>query len=87
LVDLNRVKFQEVNYGKGLRTFAKLNIPAEDMNVLIREYAILSGQSPEESLEMFWKHKKQASALRRVRRKIRHYTLEPIERIFHRQFA
>ena len=87
LVDLNRVKFKDVSYGQGLRSFAKLNIPAEDLNVLITEYARLSGESSEVSADLFWKHKKQASALRRLRKKIRHYTLKPIEEILDRRFA
>jgi hypothetical protein len=87
LVDLNRVKFQEVSFGRGLRSFAKLNIPAEDLNVLIAEYAKLSGESSGDAADVFWKHKKQASALRRIRKKLRHYTLKPIEGILNRKFA
>jgi hypothetical protein len=84
LVDLNRVKFQEVSYGQGVRGFAKLNIPKDDLNTLITEYAALSTQLPEASIEMFWKYRKQASSLRRLRKKIRHYTLKPIEAVFNR---
>jgi tRNA A-37 threonylcarbamoyl transferase component Bud32 len=87
LVDLNRVKFQDVSYACGLRSFAKLNLPAEDLNVLIKEYAILSGESSRASADLFWKHKKQASALRRIRKKIRYYTLKPIQEVLYRRFA
>jgi hypothetical protein len=87
LVDLNRVRFQAVSFGRGLRSFAKLNIPAEDMNVLISEYARLSGQPSEVSADLFWKYERQASALRRLRNKIRQYTLKPIEEMLERKSA
>lgn len=85
LVDLNRVKFQEISYARGLRSFAKLNIPGDDLNRLITEYAMLSGESSWHSTELFWKHRKQASALRRFRKKVRYYTLKPIEEMLGRK--
>jgi len=81
LVDLNRISFKKVSYRKGLWNFTTLGISTEDMNVLIREYAILSKQSPEESIALFWKHKKQTSSLRKFRKDIRRFTLAPLERL------
>jgi hypothetical protein len=81
LVDLNRIKFQNVSYGKCLKNFSTLDIPKEEMDILISKYARLSDQSPEVSIDMFWMHKKRSSMLRRLRKKIRSFTLTPVERI------
>lgn len=81
LIDLNRIRFGKVNYKKGLRNFITLEVTEEDMNTLIREYAVLSNQSPEESIEFFWTVKKRSSALRRFRKKIRRHTLTPLEQL------
>ena len=83
LVDLNRIKFHKVSYIKGLRSFTKLNIDPEDMNILIGEYARLSNELPKSSIDLFWLYKKRSSFLRRLRKKIRHYTLKPLERLLH----
>ncbi len=82
MVDLNRIKFQKVNYRKCVRNFSTLGISTEDMNSLIREYAVLSGQSPEDSIETFWRDKKFSSSLRTIRTNLRKYTLTPIEKLF-----
>lgn len=81
LVDLNRIRFGKVSYKKGLRNFITLEMTEEDMNILIREYAMLSDQSPDESIEFFWAVKKRSSALRRFRKKIRRHTLTPLEQL------
>jgi hypothetical protein len=79
LVDLNRVRFGRVSYRKGVRNFITLEISDEDMNTLIGEYAMLSNESPQRSIETFWAVKKRSSILRRFRKKIRRYTLTPLE--------
>lgn len=80
LVDLNRIKFRKVSYKEGLRNFNTLEISTGDMDTLLTEYSILSNQSAEESVKMFWKYKKRASSLRRIRKSIRRYTLTPLEK-------
>jgi len=82
MVDLNRIKFQKVNYRKCVRNFSTLGISTEEMNLLIREYAILSGQSPEESINNFWSDKKFSATLRNIRTTFRKFTLTPLERLF-----
>lgn len=82
MVDLNRIKFKKVSYRKGLQNFARLKIAPNDLNILIREYALLSGQSPEASINMFIADKKQSSFLRMLRKKVRRYTLTPLERMW-----
>jgi hypothetical protein len=81
LVDLNRIKFQNIGYRKGVRNFVKLGISQEDMNLLLSKYAILSQQSPERSINLFWKDKKRSSLLRKFRKRIRSYTVAPLERL------
>ncbi len=81
LVDLNRIKFQEVEFKVGLRNFTTLRMHPEDLNYLIAEYARLSGQIPEPSIDIFWEYEKRKSYLRRLRRRIRHYTVKPLEKM------
>ncbi|HYF68419.1 MAG TPA: lipopolysaccharide kinase InaA family protein [Ohtaekwangia sp.] len=81
LVDLNRVKFQKINYKKGLQNFKTLKIPPQDMNILLREYAIQSDRSPQHSINTFWIHQKRSSLLRAFRKRIRYYTVTPLERM------
>jgi hypothetical protein len=82
MVDLNRIKFQKVNYRKCVQNFSTLDVSTEDTNLLIREYAILSGQSPDDSIETFWRDRKFSSNLRTIRTNLRKYTLTPIEKLF-----
>ena len=81
LVDLNRIKFGPVDFRNGLRNFTTLRMSPEDLNALITEYARLSGQPPGPAKEIFWKYEKRKSFLRRVRRKIRRYTITQVEKI------
>ena len=80
LVDLNRMKFGKFNYNALLKNFVRLDLQVEDMNMLIREYAILSGKHPEESIRIYWNSKERISSFRRFRKRVRQYTLTPIER-------
>ncbi len=83
LVDLNRVLFsRKISFRKGLRNFTTLGISPEDMNMLISEYAKLSGQSPDAALAIFQKEKKRESDMRKLRRSIKRYTVTPLEKIF-----
>lgn len=81
LVDLNRIKFGKVNYQKGLQNFNTLHTQSEEMNILIREYARLSGQPAEQSVERFWKQHDRTWYFKRLRRRIRRYTLSKVEKI------
>ena len=81
LVDLNRVLFRKVSYSYGLQNFAKLGVPKEDLNMLIQEYAKLSNQPIEKSIDAFWSTRKRSDFIRSIRKKIRKYTLTPIEKI------
>jgi tRNA A-37 threonylcarbamoyl transferase component Bud32 len=82
MVDLNRIQFQKVNYRKAVRNFSTLEISVDEMNLLISEYAKLSNQSPQDSVDTFWKDKKRSSLLRTLRRGLRQYTLTPLEKLF-----
>jgi hypothetical protein len=81
LVDLNRIKFHPVDFKMGLRNFTTLRMHPADLNQLIAEYARLSGQRPEPSIDTFWEYEKRKSYLRRLRRRIRNYTVKPLERL------
>lgn len=81
LVDLNRVKFRKIDYKKGLQNFKTLKIQPQDMNILLREYAIQADQSPQHSIDSFWIDQKRSSLLRAFRKRIRYYTITPVERM------
>jgi hypothetical protein len=51
------------------------------LNELIGEYAALSSQSVEKSIDAFWATRKRAEVLRSLRRNIRRYTLTPLEKM------
>jgi tRNA A-37 threonylcarbamoyl transferase component Bud32 len=75
LVDLNRMQFGEVQYFARLRNFSRLDLTEAELNLLLSEYARLSGQSAEASILSFWKYKHRVSALRRARKNLKKYTL------------
>jgi serine/threonine protein kinase len=81
LVDLNRIKFHKVAYDNALRNFTTLRMAPDDLNSLIAEYAILCGQPAMKSQEVFWKYERRKSFLRRFRRRIRSFTLKPLEKL------
>lgn len=81
LVDLNRIKFRNVDFISGLQNFTTLRLSPEDLEMLVARYAELCGQAPNTSIAIFWKYEKRKSFLRRVRRKIRRYTVKPLEKI------
>lgn len=81
LVDLNRIKFRKINYQIGLRNFATLRMKPDDLHAVISEYARLSGEDPKSSIETFRRYDKRKSFLRRLRRRIRAYTIKPLEKL------
>jgi hypothetical protein len=81
LVDLNRIMFRKVSYRSGLQNLTKLGFSTDDLNMLISEYAVLSGQSIERSIHTFWARKKRAEFVRSIRKNIRKYTLTPLEKL------
>ena len=81
LVDLNRIMFRKVSYRSGLQNLTKLGFSKDDLNMLISEYAVLSGQSIERSIHTFWATKKRAEFVRSIRKNIRKYTLTPLEKL------
>ncbi|WP_221389957.1 lipopolysaccharide kinase InaA family protein [Dyadobacter sp. NIV53] len=81
IVDLNRVRFEKITFRKGLGNFHKLEIPVEDMNKLIRAYAVRSGESPDAAVSLFWADTNRTMNLRRFRKRLRRYTLTPLENI------
>ena len=81
LIDLNRIKFRDVDFVAGLRNFATLRMSREDLEALISEYARLSGEKPASALKIFWKYENRKSLLRRIRKQIRYYTINQVERI------
>jgi tRNA A-37 threonylcarbamoyl transferase component Bud32 len=84
LVDLNRIKFHKISYEEGLQNLVTLRAAPDDLNTLVCEYATLSGRSPESSVETFWKFENRKKYFRRIRRRIRRYTISPIERLLDR---
>ena len=58
-----------------------LRLDRFEKSSLIREYARLSGQNPEGSVEVFRKYEERKSFLRRLRKRIRAYTVTPLEKL------
>lgn len=81
LVDLNRIKFHKINYQKGLRNFGTLRMKDDDLRLVISEYARLSGEDAQSSIETFRRYEKRKTFLRRLRRRIRAYTITPLEKL------
>lgn len=79
LVDLNRIKFREINKRDSLRNFATLRLAPDDINALIGEYATLAGLEPASSKEYFWRYRDRKFRFRRLRRKLRDLTITPVE--------
>lgn len=82
MVDLNRIKFQKINFRKGLWNFNKLEIPKDDLNKLIGRYAERLGYAANEGVQQFWEDNRRYWILRNARKSLRRYTLTPIERLF-----
>ena len=82
LVDLNRIQFRKVKFDDGLRNFVTLGIEREDLNIVLTEYAKRFEQVTESALRAFWKYKDRKSNYYRLRRKLRRYTLTPLETLF-----
>jgi hypothetical protein len=82
LVDLNRVRFAKVSFRKGLHNFSKLDIPKDDLEKLISEYAIQAGRPANESVALFYADNRRILFLRNFRKKLKKYTLTPIEQFF-----
>ena len=62
LIDLNRIEFGNVDIEKGCRNFERLNIDAESLEIMAREYALARGFEPQvcidNILKMRWKKHK-----------------------------
>jgi tRNA A-37 threonylcarbamoyl transferase component Bud32 len=57
LVDLNRVVFRNVSYSDGIRNLSKLHFSMEELSMLIRRYAELSGRSMSDEVSRIQKLK------------------------------
>ena len=79
LVDLNRIRFQKVSFREGLRNFHKLEIPKDEIEKLIRDYAVRENKAPDAAVDVFWADTKRTLFLRGLRKKLRKYTLTPLE--------
>lgn len=81
LTDLNRMRFGKVSYKSGLSNLRRLHLSPEDLDLVIKSYAEYWGMSPGNSIEIYYRIKNKASALRSFRRKIRRYTVGYLERL------
>jgi hypothetical protein len=87
MVDLNRVRFHKMSFRQGLNNLRKIEIPLDDLNNLIREYAVQNGQSPEAAVAMYWADTQRFIFLRSLRKQLRKYTLTPVEKLVKRIFS
>ena len=81
IVDLNRVRFQKVSFREGLKNFHKLEIPEDELNNLIRAYAVQAGESPQAAVDLFWADTNRTRYIRSLRKGLRKFTLTPLEKI------
>lgn len=84
LVDLNRIKFRKIDFRKGLLNFATLNIPQEALTMLVSEYTSLCGLNYQQSLELIENYKKNASKRKKIRTKLKHSLLQPLQQAMRR---
>ena len=59
LVDLNRMKFYDIPYEDRLKNFERLSPKKEMYEVMGAEYALLSEQDPQTTIETMWKYTQQ----------------------------
>lgn len=52
VVDLNRMTFGQINFGKGLSNFCRLGVDPATLRLIGREYALLRGENPEKAAKM-----------------------------------
>lgn len=71
LVDLNRIKFMNIDPLTGLKNFYRLNATDKMIEIIAHEYALLTHSDPENmtSLLKEWTHTHDAKVLERKRRK------------------
>ncbi|HEY5511842.1 MAG TPA: hypothetical protein VIK10_12545 [Prolixibacteraceae bacterium] len=55
IVDLNRMKFLPVDFGKGIQNFRQLHTDEETIRLIATQYAALCGSSAEKAIEMLLK--------------------------------
>jgi hypothetical protein len=52
IVDINRLKFEEMPYLKGLKNFSQIWASEEELAIVAKEYAILNNKNPEEAVKL-----------------------------------
>ncbi|PKV52208.1 hypothetical protein ATE84_4315 [Aquimarina sp. MAR_2010_214] len=74
LVDLNRMKFGEMDFDTRIKNFAKLTIHESMVQVMSNEYAKCTGEDEKEIFDLMWKYTEEFQdkyyRKRRIKRKI-----------------
>ncbi|WP_103070687.1 lipopolysaccharide kinase InaA family protein [Aquimarina sediminis] len=74
LVDLNRMKFGEMNFDTRVKNFAKLTIHESMVSVMSNEYAKCTGENEKEIFDLMWQYTQEFQGRyyrkRRIKRKV-----------------
>lgn len=75
VVDINRMRFENMHYLKGLRNFAHIWASADELSIVAKEYARLCGQDEDKAvallIEFDAQHKKKIEKKKLMKRKFR----------------
>lgn len=55
VVDINRMRFEKMNYLKGLRNFSQIWANEDELEIVAREYALLNNQNEDKAVELLIK--------------------------------
>ena len=73
LVDLNRMRFEEMNFKMRIMNFRRLTNDKEVIKIISREYAVLSNRSEEEVFKLMMYYSNQFLSRRSIRKKIKKF--------------
>lgn len=71
LVDLNRMKFQKMDFNSRIKNFAKLTIHKSIVRIMSNEYARCSGYNEDGIFELMWKYTQEFQSRYHRRRRIK----------------
>ncbi|RUT80096.1 hypothetical protein [Ancylomarina longa] len=78
VVDINRMKFERMNYLKGLKNFAQLWANEKELEVVAREYARINGEDEHKAIKLLIQfdqaHKLKIDRKNALKRKLRNKT-------------
>ncbi len=75
IVDINRLRFEKMDYDKGLKNFSQLWASKEELEIIAKEYARINNKNEQEAIDLLiqWdlKHKKRIEKKKNLKNKIK----------------